>query len=292
MTSSTQHLPANAILRGVGTVTSGLSLRVHDAQPIGAPALRGDFTLLSEDAAHTAAMETHLGDDISHRAFLAVQSALPKSGQQGNFDDVHAALVAAVGTDPMRMAVINENLLGRHQWKVELVGPESPQLLPGYWIPSVDMTDWPEQTLTRWLPSNEPLTLKKRDTPDEESVDFSLKNERLLVIGNQEPKVFRNDCDVQDLVKTVQSMIQNTRNTISTTTSFVSSFVSICAYTSSPKVDDSSMKMLTDEILNSQTFENVLGRTRFGYPSGVLTYLNEHNGRLRDNSVEFVVAIY
>jgi len=106
MTSFTQHVVAGATLRGVGPVTSGLTLRVHDAQPIGAPALRGDFTLLSEDTAHAAAMETHLGDDVSHRAFVGVQNALPQSGQQGNFEDVHAALVAAVGGDPHRMAVL------------------------------------------------------------------------------------------------------------------------------------------------------------------------------------------
>ena len=79
MTSFTQTVPAGTTLRGVGPVTQGLTLQVHSTQPVGAPALRGDFTLLSEDAAHASAMERHLGDDVSHNAFVAIQSALPKS---------------------------------------------------------------------------------------------------------------------------------------------------------------------------------------------------------------------
>lgn len=116
--SFTQTVPAGAILRGVGPATQGLTLRVHSAQPIGAPALRGDFTLLSEDAAHVNVMETHLGDDVSHNAFVAVQSAIPKTGERGNFEALHATLVGAVGADAQRINIVNNNLFGRNVWEV------------------------------------------------------------------------------------------------------------------------------------------------------------------------------
>lgn len=122
MSSFTQHVPAGSTINGIGAVTTGLRLRVHSDQPIGAPALCGKFTLLSDDAIHSVAMETHLGSAVTHNEYMGVKNALPKSGTSGNFEDMHAALVSAVGPDPHRMAVVNETLLSRKQWEVNLVG--------------------------------------------------------------------------------------------------------------------------------------------------------------------------
>ena len=118
MSSFTQHIPANSILCGCGVVTSGLSLCVHSDQPIGAPALRGDFTLLSEDETHAAAFETHLGDEISHNAFVRVKNSIPKTGEQGNFEAIHSELVLAVEANPQRIELLNQNLLGRQAWEL------------------------------------------------------------------------------------------------------------------------------------------------------------------------------
>ena len=119
MSSLHHHVPAGATLRGIGTVVAGLAVSVHHAQPIGAQALRGEFTLLAKDQVD-AAMATHLGDDVSHNAFVGVKNAL-FAGERGSFEAVRAALVQAVDADPERVAIVDDQLLSRRQW--ELVGP-------------------------------------------------------------------------------------------------------------------------------------------------------------------------
>ena len=117
MNSFVQHIAAGATLRGCGPATSGLALCVHADQLPGVPLLRGDFTLVSHAGDVLAA---HLGDVVSHNAFVDVQRAMPQPGARGNFEEVHAALLAAVGLE--RIDVVNRNLLGRTRW--ELVGPD------------------------------------------------------------------------------------------------------------------------------------------------------------------------
>lgn len=117
MSSFTKSVPAGATLRGVGVATKGLRLRVHDAQPIGAPALRGNFTLLSDDDAHASLMDTHLAEDVSHNAYVAV--LLATKGSDASFDDVHATLVQAVGPDPRLLETLNRNLFHRQAWAVD-----------------------------------------------------------------------------------------------------------------------------------------------------------------------------
>ena len=117
MTTFTQHVPLGATLRGCGPVTAGLLLRVHTAQPIGAPSLSGGFTLLSSGVAHAAVVDAHLGDDVSHNAYVDVSRALPKTGEDGTFEDVRASLVAAVGADARRLETVNRNLFSRSVWE-------------------------------------------------------------------------------------------------------------------------------------------------------------------------------
>lgn len=112
MSSFTKFIASGSTLAGCGPVTSGMVVRVHGDQLLGAPALRGDFTLVS--SIHAGVMEHHLGDELSHSAFVAVQNAMPQSGSLGNFEAIHAALAAAVGGE--RMDVVNKNILGRDQW--------------------------------------------------------------------------------------------------------------------------------------------------------------------------------
>jgi len=123
--SFTQNVPAGATLRGVGPVTQGLVIRVHSKQAVGVPSLRGDFTLLSEEAKHASVVEKHLGEDVSHKSFVAVQNALPQTGKRGNFEEVHATLVSAVHGDARNIEIINANLFGRGQWE-RWFGPPQP----------------------------------------------------------------------------------------------------------------------------------------------------------------------
>lgn len=113
MSSFHQNVPADAILCGSGEANAGMIVRVHCDQPIGAPSLCGDFTVLQ--ANHDDLMERHLGDAISHNAFIGVRNTLPRIGETSSFEQVRSELVAAVGAD--RMEVVNENLLGRQAWE-------------------------------------------------------------------------------------------------------------------------------------------------------------------------------
>jgi len=72
----------------------------------------GRFALFDEHASLTLLTpRTHV---VCHyRAFVGVKNALPSTGEQGNFESIHAALVAVVGADPQRIAVVNDNFLGR-----------------------------------------------------------------------------------------------------------------------------------------------------------------------------------
>jgi len=119
MTSFTQRIPPNSVLVGIGVATQGLRIRVQDAQPIGAPALRGTFELLSAAAAHSAVLDTHLADDVSHNAYVAVLAALPPQGVLASFDDIHSTLVNAVNQEPRLIETINRNLLHRQAWALD-----------------------------------------------------------------------------------------------------------------------------------------------------------------------------
>ena len=112
MSSFHQNVPADAILCGSGEANAGMIVRVHSEQPLGAPSLCGDFTMLQ---GNDELMEMHLGDVISHNAFIGVRNALPQNGETSSFEHVRSAFVAAVGPD--RMDVVNEHLFARQGWE-------------------------------------------------------------------------------------------------------------------------------------------------------------------------------
>lgn len=119
MTSFTQTIPAGSTLRGVGSATKGLRIRVQDSQRIGAPALCGNFTILSDSETHNSLMETHLADDVSHNSYVAFRAAMPTDGSVASFEDIHAKLVDAVGQDPSMIEIVNRNLLNRQVWALD-----------------------------------------------------------------------------------------------------------------------------------------------------------------------------
>ena len=61
-------------------------------------------------------VNTHFADDVSHKAYLCLQSALPARGTTVDLADVHAALVQAVGHSVAHMELINTNVMHRSQW--------------------------------------------------------------------------------------------------------------------------------------------------------------------------------
>lgn len=124
MTSFAQHIAANSVLAGIGSVTKGLRIRVHADQRLGAPALVGRFTVLSNSKGHDALLDTHLADDVSHNAFTQVRAAIPRTGGNASFEALHDSLVSAVGGNVRHLEIINRNLLHRSQWALVGANPD------------------------------------------------------------------------------------------------------------------------------------------------------------------------